>query len=390
MSNLTRAIHTYNSFGYRLFMDTPAFHGLLAARNRHFRRKVLLVNLRAAAINALLERVFTRAAASLGRELALDVYHSFDAGYDLFTVPNGTGFRVRDSGLDNLKQFVAGTRYDACVFLDLPYWEQGFMPYIWLAMAGGAAQKHFIANDNLLAEGHLFSVDLAQRLRLFDALDTACVVNQHSVREWGRFGRPKRGFTERDYAVDCSYYEPSGSTDGGYLLSCGHADRDYGALFRALELCGPCPRLKIYTEAGLAVPARLKRRVEIVPYSADSGRMKELVAGASCVVLPVRPSAPNPGAGLSVALLSMAMGKVVLTSGNACVHRYLEDGVSAFTYRELTPRSLAAGLRRVLALPPAGKAAVCAAARRAVLRRNDMNPFVESYLAGLLKGLSRS
>ena len=380
---LRLAIEKYNSYGYPLFMDTPAFGKLLSARNLAFKKKILLVNLRDAVVNAHLERVFTRAVSEAGvpgGRPALDVVHSFEGNYGLDMGGNTTGFRVKYSGMANLKDFVARTSYAAVIFIDLPYREEEFMPYAWLSLRYKAPEKHFIANDNLMPAGHLFGLDLAQELRLFDAFTTACIVNQHSAGQWARFGRPRKGFLKRDYAMDCRYYDPSCSFDGGYMLSCGMADRDFGPLLEAMGKTGTGMKLKIYTGTAPAVPAGLKRKVEIIPYVQDCARLKQLVAGASFVALPVAGSRLNPGAGLGAAIISMAMGKVVLTLGSPCVKRYLKDGQNAFTYSSLSAPELKKGIKRILSLDIREKARIEAGARAAALRMNDMNPFAESYL----------
>ncbi|OGR69254.1 MAG: hypothetical protein A2081_05395 [Elusimicrobia bacterium GWC2_61_19] len=381
VNDLKHAIDKYNTFGYRLFMDTPAFRGLLALRNRSFRKKLLLVNLRDSAMSAHLERAFARAAAAHGAT-ALDVFHSFEHDYGLGPAGGAAGFRIKYSGMDNLRAFSGLTAYSAVILVDLPYRDEDLPAWLWFALRAPGA-KHFIANDILMPPGHIFAMDVAEKLGVFSAFSTAALVDQHSRAQWGRFGRPGR-FLERPLAVDCDYYAPAGAGAGDYVFSFGRADRDYAPLMAAARTFPKGLKLKICTDLPVRVPKILAGRVAIITQPVGPEKMKEFIAGAALVALPVRPTAPNPGAGLTAALLSMAMGKLTITCGDPVVTRYLSDGKDSFLYRGLTPAALSACVRRSLALTPAGRAAVSAAARRTVLRRFDMNAFAAGHLATLL------
>ena len=241
MDNLKLAVERYNSFGYKLFMDTPAFKGLLTLRNRTFRKKLLLVNLRDSAMSAHLERAYVRAV-SARKSVALDVFHSFSHDYSFAGAGNPTGFRIKYSGMDNLRSFAGLTAYDAVIVPDLPYRDEELPAWLWFAFRAPGS-KHFVANDNLMPHGHIFAMDMAEKAGVFSAFDTACVVDQQSFAQWGRFGRPGR-FLKRPLAVDCEYYAPSGA-NGTYVFSFGRADRDYAPL---LEAAGSFPdglKLKI-------------------------------------------------------------------------------------------------------------------------------------------------
>jgi glycosyltransferase involved in cell wall biosynthesis len=143
-------------------------------------------------------------------------------------------------------------------------------------------------------------------------------------------------------------------------------------------------KLKICTDLPVKPPAGLARRVQVLPCPPDPEKMKELIAGAALVALPVRTTPLNPGAGLTAALLAMAMGKPVVTAGNPVVSRYLSDGRDSFLYKALTAAALASRMKRALALGPAERAAVCAAARKTALARFDMNAFAAGHLKTVL------
>gem|GEM_PF-1039293 len=375
MDKLRTAIQRYNALGYPFFMDTPLFRRVLALRNRAFKKKLLVANLRDCAANAHLELALLKAAADRGA--ALDVVHAFESDRGL-PRPYAGGFRVKYSGMDNLKAFAGLTDYSAVLLLDLPYKDETLPPWLWLAFRAGGA-KHFLANDNLLQRGHLFAMDMAEELKVFRAFETAAVVDQHSFNLWRRFGRPGK-FLARPLAVDCAHYAPAAGAGGGYVLSFGRAGRDYAALVKAATFFPAGLKLKIFTDLPVTVPPALKSRVEVRPEPADLGAMKHLLAGAAAVVLPVKRDAGNPGAGLTAALLALAMGKPPVAGRNPTVAHYLTDGQDAFLYTSPEPKNLAAAVKRALAAGPgAGKAA-----RRSALARFDLNVFAQDLLRRLL------
>ncbi len=382
MDEIRSAVEKYNSFGYRLFMDTPLFGRVLKLRNKAFRKKILLVNLRDSAINAHMERAFVRAA-SAERGAALDVFHAFEHDYSFAGTGNPTGFRIKYSGMDNLRSFAGLTDYSAIILLDLPYRDEELPAWLWFAFRA-AGKKHFIANDNLMAKGSIFAMDMAEKLKVFSAFGTATVVDQHDFKQWGRFGKPGK-FINRALAVDCEYYRPAPVKPGGYVFSFGRADRDYAPLMEAAARFPKGLKLKICTDLPVKVPPGLSGRAEVLFCPPANGRMRELIAGAALVVLPVRTTPPNPGAGLLSALLSMAMGQVTVARGNPVVAGYLSDGEDSFLYKELTPAAISACVGRALALNPAARDRVRAAAREKARRRFDLNSFAASYLKDLVK-----
>jgi glycosyltransferase involved in cell wall biosynthesis len=357
-------------------MDTPVFRRVLALRNKRFKHKVLLANLRDCAANAHLELALLKAAADAGA--ALDVVHAFEREHGL-PRPYAGGFRVKYSGMDNLKTFAGLTDYSAVLLLDLPYKDEALPAWLWLAFRAGGA-KHFAANDNLLQRGHLFAMDMAEELKVFRAFRTASVVDQHSFKLWSRFGRPGK-FLARPLAVDCGHYAPSAGAAGNYVLSFGGAGRDYAALVKAAAFFPPGLKLKLRTDLPVTIPPALKGRVEIRPEPEDLNEMKTLIGGAAAVALPVKKDAGNPGAGLTAALLALAMGKPPVIGRNPTVARYLEDGRDAFLYPTPEPKKIAAAVKRALAAGPAAGAA----ARRSALARFDLNAFSEELLRRILR-----
>jgi len=333
-----------------------------------------------APINAHLERAYVRAAEAAGQDIALDVLHSYQNDYSHIGRGGRTGLRIRYSGMSSLKSFMEGIGYDSFIFIDLPYKDEDLVPYAWLALREKTPEKFFVANDILLPRGSIFGMDLAEDIRLLKGFSAVYILNQHSARKWGRFGLPKGRIFERDLAVDCVYYDGKGSTEGNYVFTCGQAARNYDVLFEAAERLPRPLKFKIYTSHSLNVPKCLTDRVEIVSHTHDSSRMKELIAGAKMVMLPIGTDNGNPGAGLTVALISMAMKKVVLTRGTPCIHRYLKNGVNAFTYNKLGVAELLSAAGRILALSAEKKKAIGVAARQTVLERNNIDSFAERFI----------
>ena len=374
------ALERYN---FPLFVESGAFDRLISARNKCFRKKILLVNLRDAPLNAHMERAFVRAVAAAnasGKSVALDVLHYFANDYGFIGRADRTGFRVKYSGMSNLKDFAAKTKYDTLVMIDLPYGDEELVPYAWLALRDRTPEKFFIANDILLPRGSIFGMDLAEDLQLLKKFSGAYILNQHSERAWGRFGLPKGRVYERDLAVDCVYYDGRNVSSGDYAYSCGSSSRKFEDLLEAVRVAPPGLKLKIYTGLKPNLPADLNGRVEFVPYTPDSSRMKHLIAGAKFVILPIRPDKENPCAGLTVALMSMAMKKVVLTAGNPYMHRYLRDGINAFTYAKLSSETLVRGIKRILSLSRTQRNSITDNARDTVLRLNNMDSFVSGFI----------
>lgn len=380
---LIKAIEKYNAYDWSLSMDNRIFDSLISARNTYFRKKILLVNLRAAPTNAHMERAFMRAfeaAGASGKSMALDIFHSFGNDDVVTGSGNRTGFRIRYSGMSVLKDFMEKTEYAALVFIDLPYKDEELVPYAWLALRDKTPEKFFIANDVLLPRGDIFGIDLAEDLRLLKDFSAGYILNQNSARDWGRFGLPRGRSFKRNFAVDCVYFDGKGSSEGDYAYSFGRAARDFDALFKA---AGAMPRglkLKIYTDLNHQLPAKLKSLVEFVPYPCNSLKMKNLIAGAKFVVLPIGRDHGLPGAGLSAALMAMAMGKIVLTRGNSCIHQYLKNGVNAFTYQQSGAAVLARGMKRILGLEYEQKKQIAANARETVLKLNNMESFVNGFV----------
>ncbi len=375
---LIKAIEAYNGCGFSLFMNNKTFNNLIKVRNNFFNKKILLINLRDAPSNAHLERAFARAVNSSKEEIAVDIFHAFENNYDAIKHDNQTGFRIKYSGMDNLKDFVEKTKYDALIFIDLPYKDESLPPYAWLAKRFKASKKFFIANDVLIGYGSIFGMDLAEDLKLLKDFSSAYVLDHAGLNGWRRFGL-SHGVFKRRFAVDCQYFDGKVS-EGNYLLSYGNISRDFEILFQAMLILPKHLKLKIYTEKKLSLPSSLKNRVQFVSPEANSIKLKKLISGAKFIVLPTVADKKILSAGLSSALIAMAMGKITLVRGNALMHRYLKNGVNAFTYKKSSSAELSRGIEKMLALSESEKKHIQANARKTVCNLNNMDTFAEEFI----------
>ena len=380
-ASILKLISSCNMHSGGAAISPAVLNRVARVRDRCFRAKILLVNLHEAPLNAHMEQAFARAVAAAGKNLVMDVLHSFSCNYDFLSSMGQAGLRLNYSGMTNLRTFMENLVYDAVVFIDLPYKDEDVVPYSWLAMRSNALSRYFIANDILLPRGSIFGMDLAENLGLFGDFSAAYPLNQHSREAWGRFGFPPDRIFERDLAVDCRYYDGSrGNNEEEYFCACGQAARHYPALIEAARELPARFRFKLYAGKPPRIPTLLQKRIEIVPVTQDSRHMRRIIAGARGVVLPIGPDEGNPGAGLTVSLIAMAMRKIVLTRGNPCIHRYLKNGVNAFTYPQLSGAGLLRGIRRILSLRRCEADLMVKNARKTVLRMNNLDSFAKMFL----------
>jgi glycosyltransferase involved in cell wall biosynthesis len=375
---LIKAIEAYNGCGFSLLMNNKTFNNLIKVRNNFFDKKILLINLRDAPSNAHLERAFARAVNSSKEKIALDIFHAFENNYDGLKHDNQTGFRIKYSGMANLKEFTVKTKYDALIFIDLPYGDEQFIPYAWLARRDKTPKKFFIANDVLIGYGSIFGMDLAEDLKLLKDFSSAYVLDHAGLNGWRRFGL-SRGVFKRRFAVDCQYFDGKVS-EGNYLLSYGNVSRDFEILFQAMLILPKHLKLKIYTNKKLSLPVSLKNRVQLVSPEANSRKLKKLISGAEFIVLSTVADKKIPSAGLSSALMAMAMGKIVLVRGNALMHRYLDNGINAFTYKNSCAADLSKGIKKILALSLKEKKEMETNARKTVCDLNNMDTFAGEFI----------
>lgn len=336
--------------------------------------KLLLVNFAECPENLHFERALARAAARR-RGLRLDVVHDFDFPYSFLGAPElpGGGRRLKYSGLPALKRAAAAA--DIILLLDFPKRARCAAAYLWLLRQAAGAEKYFIANHLIPMPGQNITADLARRWRALSAVKAGYMLESDDLSLWAAAGLDGARLLRRGYASDCEYYKPAGAAAGGYVFSAGSAGRDFKAL--ALGAAQAGLPLKVFTDSK---PGRLPAGAELLPLAKNLHNLREAAGKAAAVVIPVSDGYKNEAAGNSIAFLSMAMGRPVLTRRTPYMERFIKDGVNGFFYASLSAGSVARGLNRVKAMPPARLRALGAAARRTVLAGANLDAFCRALL----------
>lgn len=199
-------------------------------------------------------------------------------------------------------------------------------------------------------------------------------------RLWAEMGLEGERLLKRGYTADCEYYRPQEVRAGAYVFSSGSAGRAFPVLAGGVKDTGL--GLKIFSDEK---PFRLPRGVEFLPLAKNLHNLRSAAAGARAVVIPVRDDHVNEAAGNSIAFLSMALGRPVLTKRTPYMEGFITDGKNGFFYDTLTPRSVAKGLERIMALSTAALKKLGAAARRTVLRKASQDRFCAEFLERFAK-----
>lgn len=197
-----------------------------------------------------------------------------------------------------------------------------------------------------------------------------------------RTGLPPHRVRTATLGVDADWWQPSPLPQEGYVLAVGRdLARDYETLARALEGTGTRGVVVAKEEnlRGVRIPDNVEVRLNIGP-----DEVRDLYAGARCVVVPVRPESDPRGTENSgtVALLeAMACGRPVVVTDRP----YLRDYVSAetaVTVPPADPAALRSGIERVLD-DAAAAASLAAAARASVLASHTTRHFAERLAAAI-------
>ena len=186
--------------------------------------------------------------------------------------------------------------------------------------------------------------------------------------------------------VDVQFFEPHGDANGRTVLSVGKdLARDYATFLESVRPLDVDATLVAHprnvVERELPSNATLRGGVSF-------SELRELYAGAACVVLPQRKddyAYGSEGGGLTALLEAMAMGKPIVASDRAILHDYVEDGVEALLVPPEDPAALRGAIERVLADPELARS-LGAAARARVERSNTSSGFA-ARLAPLLRSV---
>ena len=133
-----------------------------------------------------------------------------------------------------------------------------------------------------------------------------------------------------------------------YVLAVGKdLARDYATFVEALAPLGVRLELAVYPRNldGIELPPQARARV------VGSQELRELYAGAACVVLPQRrPEYPygSEGGGLTALLEALAMAKPVVASDRPILRDYVADGETALLVPPEDPPALREAVERIL------------------------------------------
>lgn len=185
--------------------------------------------------------------------------------------------------------------------------------------------------------------------------------------------------------VDEVFYQPRELPTDGYVLAVGRdMARDYSTLARAVERLD-ARAIIVASErnvAGVKLPRNTELRLD-VPFT----ELRELYAGAACVVLPTRHEGYPYGAdcsGQTVLLDAMATARPVVASRRATLSDYVTESETALIVPPEDPEALAAALERALGDRELA-ASMGAAGRRAVEDRFSTR-HLASRLAPIIRG----
>jgi glycosyltransferase involved in cell wall biosynthesis len=152
--------------------------------------------------------------------------------------------------------------------------------------------------------------------------------------------------------VDERFFAPRPMPTGEpYVLTVGKdLSRDFATFVEAVRRLGVRAELAVYPRnlEGIELPPNARARV------VGATELRELYAGAACVVIPQRRTDypyGSEGGGLTSLLESMAMARPTVISDRPILHDYVSDGKTAVIVPPEDSAALASAIERVLADP---------------------------------------
>jgi glycosyltransferase involved in cell wall biosynthesis len=150
--------------------------------------------------------------------------------------------------------------------------------------------------------------------------------------------------------IDERYFAPRPAVPGGepYVLAVGKdLARDYGTFAEAVRRIGVRAEIAAYPRNldGVRLPPRTRAR------AVSAAKLRELYAGAACVVVPQRRQGypyGSEGGGLTALLETLAMARPLVATDRPILHDYVTEGETALLVPPEEPEALAAAVRRVL------------------------------------------
>ena len=151
------------------------------------------------------------------------------------------------------------------------------------------------------------------------------------------------------FGVDERFYRPRDAPADGYVLAVGRdMARDYDTFSRAVD--GLDAKAIIVASERNLTDLRLSDNVEL-RLNVSYPELRELYAGAACVVLPTRREGYCYGAdcsGQTVLLDAMAMGRPVVASSRSTLSDYVHEPETALIVPPEDPSELRAAIERLL------------------------------------------
>jgi glycosyltransferase involved in cell wall biosynthesis len=194
-----------------------------------------------------------------------------------------------------------------------------------------SAARRRLLGASLRSAAHVFSLGEWQRERLTE-----------------QAGLPEERTSTALLGIDERYFSPRGAAAEPYVLAVGKdLARDYATFVEALAPLGVRLELAVYPRnlEGIELPPHARARV------AHPEELRELYAGAACVVLPQRRQEypfGSEGGGLTALLEALAMAKPVVASDRAILRDYVTDGETALLVTPEDPAALREAVERVL------------------------------------------
>jgi glycosyltransferase involved in cell wall biosynthesis len=174
-----------------------------------------------------------------------------------------------------------------------------------------------------------------------------------------------------------------------YVLAVGKdLARDYRSLVEAVRPLGVRTEIAGYARnvEGISLPRHVRAR------SVPVAELRELYAGAACVVVPqYKDGFPygSEGGGLTSVLETLAMARPLVASNRPILDDYLEDGSNALVVPPEEPDVLRQAIERVLG-DAAAAARLGAAGRERVEARLTTRHFAEGIAPILREAVSRT
>jgi glycosyltransferase involved in cell wall biosynthesis len=151
--------------------------------------------------------------------------------------------------------------------------------------------------------------------------------------------------------IDERYFSPrppGAAAEEPYVLAVGKdLARDYGIFAEAVRRLGVRAEIAAYPRnlEGVRLPPRTRAR------AVSAAELRELYAGAACVVVPQRRQDypyGSEGGGLTSLLETLAMARPLVATDRPILHDYVTDGETALLVPPEEPEALAEALRRIL------------------------------------------